>query len=132
MKQLSEEYETILENVQKTYKVLEARKSVIPELKKTAQEAQSKFKGAQKALQTQDKVVELNRELAWAYVKTVFVTDPFKRSVLASATRLNVNVVNQVLLCFQRVCADQQALAIGQLDRVSVMLCRDNNAYAYA
>ena len=69
MKQLSEEYATILENVQKTYKVLEARKSVIPELKKTAQEAQSKFKGAQKALQTQDKVVELNRELAWAYVK---------------------------------------------------------------
>ena len=39
--------------------------------------------------------------MAWAYVKKVFATDPFKRTVFAHATRLDAEVVNQVLLRFQ-------------------------------
>ena len=69
MKQLSEEYETILENIQKTYKVLEAKRQIIPDLKKAVQEAQARYKGAQKAIETKEKLHDLKLEQAWSFVK---------------------------------------------------------------
>ncbi|EJD06049.1 P-loop containing nucleoside triphosphate hydrolase protein [Fomitiporia mediterranea MF3/22] len=69
LKQLSEEYESCLENIGKTYKILEAKKEVLPELKATAIEAQNRYKGAQLALQTRGRVTELKQEQAWAFVQ---------------------------------------------------------------
>lgn len=70
LRQLSEEYEVCLENVGKTYKILDAKKGVLPDLKKAVEDARTRLKGAQLALQTREKVSELKREQAWAHVQS--------------------------------------------------------------
>lgn len=69
LKQLSDEYEEILGNIQKTYKLIEGKRQVIPDLKNAVREAESRYKGAQRALEAKEKLEEINQELAWAYVK---------------------------------------------------------------
>ena len=69
MKQLSDEYETCLENLSRTSKVLEAKKGVLPDLRRAVHDARARYKGAQKAIEQRSKVKSLKREIAWSHVK---------------------------------------------------------------
>ncbi|KAI5122964.1 hypothetical protein M0805_006843 [Coniferiporia weirii] len=69
LKQLSEEYETCLENIGRTYKMLEAKKDVLPDLKKAVVDATNRYKGARRAVETKAKVGELKQEQAWSFVQ---------------------------------------------------------------
>ncbi|KAL5533334.1 SMC6 [Sanghuangporus sanghuang] len=68
LKQLSEEYETCLENIGKTYKILEAKREALPDLKRAVVEANNRYKAAQRAVQTRERLDELKQEQAWAHV----------------------------------------------------------------
>lgn len=67
--QLSTEYDTCLDNIRKTSKVLIAKKENIPDLRRKFNDAQRKFNEAKKAREQQKKVDELKKEKAWAHVK---------------------------------------------------------------
>lgn len=77
LKQLSDEYTTCHENVVKTSKILEAKKEAIPDLKKAAKDAETRYNGAKRALEQRAKVKELRQELAWAHVKAKEKVRPF-------------------------------------------------------
>ncbi|CAE6540561.1 unnamed protein product [Rhizoctonia solani] len=67
--QLSDEYETILESLKKTETILQSKQTVVPDLKRQFTEAQSKYREAQAAQQQSQRVEELEKEMAWAYMK---------------------------------------------------------------
>ncbi|THH10198.1 hypothetical protein EW145_g1501 [Phellinidium pouzarii] len=69
LKQLSEEYEACLDNIGKTFRVLETKRGVLPDLKKAVADATTRFKGARKAMETKAKIGELKQELAWSHVQ---------------------------------------------------------------
>ncbi|KAI0051110.1 P-loop containing nucleoside triphosphate hydrolase protein [Auriscalpium vulgare] len=68
LSQLSEEYETCLENISQTTKVLMRKKEAIPDLHAHFKEASARFQEASKARQQRHKADELKKELAWAHV----------------------------------------------------------------
>lgn len=68
LKQLSEEYEACLENIGKTFKILEAKKEVLPDLRRAVKDAENRYKGARAALETRERVKDLRVEKAWAHV----------------------------------------------------------------
>ncbi|KAK1222346.1 Structural maintenance of chromosomes protein 6 [Marasmius sp. AFHP31] len=68
LSQLSAEYETCLENITNTTKVLEHKRSAIPDLESAFKEATLKFEEASKAREQQKRIDDLKRELAWAHV----------------------------------------------------------------
>ena len=70
LSQLSEEYETCLENIGKTAKVLEQKREALPDLEKQVKEANARLQNASKAIQQKTRVAELKNELAWAAVKS--------------------------------------------------------------
>ncbi|OJA17188.1 hypothetical protein AZE42_00230 [Rhizopogon vesiculosus] len=68
LSQLSEEYDTCLDNINQTKKVLHQKKQVLPDLRATFKEASVRFEEASKAREQRFKVDELKKELAWAHV----------------------------------------------------------------
>ncbi|KAG7088218.1 hypothetical protein E1B28_012235 [Marasmius oreades] len=68
LSQLSTEYETCLENINNTMKVLANKKSAIPDLEAAFKEASLRFEEASKAREQKQRVDDLKRELAWAHV----------------------------------------------------------------
>ncbi|KZP31527.1 P-loop containing nucleoside triphosphate hydrolase protein [Athelia psychrophila] len=68
LSQLSEEYDTCLENIQQTSKVLNQKREAIPELKRVFKEAKVRFEEASKAREQHRKADELKKELAWSHV----------------------------------------------------------------
>ncbi|KAL1950788.1 hypothetical protein VTO73DRAFT_5912 [Trametes versicolor] len=68
LSQLSEEYQTCMENISQTHKVLERKAEVIPDLEESVVEARSRWQEAQKAVAQKTKADELKKELAWAHV----------------------------------------------------------------
>ncbi|TEB23008.1 P-loop containing nucleoside triphosphate hydrolase protein [Coprinellus micaceus] len=68
--QLSQEYDTCLDNIRKTSKVLQTKKEAIPDLRRHYNEVVTRFKEAEKAVAQKKKVDDLKKELAWAHVKT--------------------------------------------------------------
>ena len=68
LRQLSEEYEVIKENIEKTDKILQQKKEVIPDLDRAFRDASNRYKEAEKARAQADKAEELKKELAWAHV----------------------------------------------------------------
>ncbi|GBE83226.1 Structural maintenance of chromosomes protein [Sparassis crispa] len=70
LSQLSEEYQTCLENISQTQKVLKRKSEVIPDLQDALEEATARFREANKAREQRHKADELKKELAWAHVQT--------------------------------------------------------------
>ncbi|GBE84843.1 Structural maintenance of chromosomes protein [Sparassis crispa] len=70
LSQLSEEYETCLENIRQTRKVLKRKSEAIPDLQDALEEATARFREANKAREQKHKADELKKELAWAHVQT--------------------------------------------------------------
>ncbi|KAH9980223.1 hypothetical protein BGW80DRAFT_1274148 [Lactifluus volemus] len=70
LSQLSEEYETCLENISQTSKVLMRKKEAIPDLQAHYKEVLTRFEEASKAREQRHKADELTKELAWAHVAT--------------------------------------------------------------
>ncbi|KAI0061628.1 P-loop containing nucleoside triphosphate hydrolase protein [Artomyces pyxidatus] len=70
LSQLSEEYETCLENISQTTKVLMRKREAIPDLQAQFKEASARFQEASKAREQRHKADELKKELAWAHVGT--------------------------------------------------------------
>lgn len=68
--QLSEEYETCLENIGKATRTIHLKREEIPDLEKAFKEADARNKEATKAREKQNQLAEYKRELAWAHVKT--------------------------------------------------------------
>ncbi|KAN0139913.1 P-loop containing nucleoside triphosphate hydrolase protein [Lactarius tabidus] len=68
LSQLSEEYETCLENISQTSKVLMRKKEAIPDLQAHYKEVLTRFEEASKAREQRHKADELKKELAWAHV----------------------------------------------------------------
>ncbi|KAF8500946.1 P-loop containing nucleoside triphosphate hydrolase protein [Russula emetica] len=68
LSQLSEEYETCLENISQTSKVLMHKKEAIPDLQAHYKEVHARFEEASKAREQRHKADELKKELAWAHV----------------------------------------------------------------
>ncbi|KAI9465450.1 P-loop containing nucleoside triphosphate hydrolase protein [Lactarius psammicola] len=68
LSQLSEEYETCLENISQTSKVLMRKKEAIPDLQSHYKEVLTRFEEASKAREQRHKADELKKELAWAHV----------------------------------------------------------------
>ncbi|KAI0304378.1 P-loop containing nucleoside triphosphate hydrolase protein [Multifurca ochricompacta] len=68
LSQLSEEYETCLENISQTSKVLLRKKEAIPDLQVHYKEVLTRFEEASKAREQRHKADELKKELAWAHV----------------------------------------------------------------
>ncbi|KAI0300233.1 P-loop containing nucleoside triphosphate hydrolase protein [Russula brevipes] len=68
LSQLSEEYETCLENISQTSKVLMRKKEAIPDLQAHYKEVHTRFEEASKAREQRHKADELKKELAWAHV----------------------------------------------------------------
>ncbi|TFY75234.1 hypothetical protein EWM64_g8778 [Hericium alpestre] len=70
LSQLSEEYETCLENISQTDKVLLRKKEALPDLQEHYKEVSARFQEASKAREQRHKADELKKELAWAHVAT--------------------------------------------------------------
>ncbi|TBU45032.1 P-loop containing nucleoside triphosphate hydrolase protein [Dichomitus squalens] len=70
LSQLSEEYQTCMENISQTAKVLKRKAEVIPDLEEAYREAQARFEEAEMAREQRHKADELKKELAWAHVAT--------------------------------------------------------------
>ncbi|KZT28345.1 P-loop containing nucleoside triphosphate hydrolase protein [Neolentinus lepideus HHB14362 ss-1] len=70
LQQLSDEYDTCLENISQTAKVLQSKKDAMGDLRQAYKEASAKFEEAAKARQQKYKADELKKELAWAHVAT--------------------------------------------------------------
>ncbi|KAH9926088.1 P-loop containing nucleoside triphosphate hydrolase protein [Amylocystis lapponica] len=70
LSQLSEEYQTCLENISQTQKVLKRKSEVIPDLEDALKEASTRFEEAAKAREQRHRADELKKELAWAHVAT--------------------------------------------------------------
>ncbi|THH19093.1 hypothetical protein EW146_g2017 [Bondarzewia mesenterica] len=70
LSQLSEEYETCMENVSQMSKVLARKKEALPDLEAQFEEASARFEEASKAREQRHKADQLKRELAWAHVAT--------------------------------------------------------------
>ena len=68
LSQLSEEYSTCLENISQTQRVLKAKSEALPDLKRAYEEILDRYSEAKKARETQNKVDELKKELAWSHV----------------------------------------------------------------
>ncbi|TFK73649.1 P-loop containing nucleoside triphosphate hydrolase protein [Pluteus cervinus] len=68
LSQLSEEYDTCLENITQTNRILGQKKEALPDLRNALQEATAKFQEAAKAREQKAKVDNLKKELAWAHV----------------------------------------------------------------
>ena len=68
LKQLSEEYETCWENVNRMANVLKAKESAIPDLYAHYKEVSARFAEADNARKQRHKADELKKELAWAHV----------------------------------------------------------------
>ncbi|KAH9851599.1 P-loop containing nucleoside triphosphate hydrolase protein [Lenzites betulinus] len=68
LSQLSEEYQTCMENISQTHKVLKRKAEVIPDLEEALSEARARWEEAQKAVAQKTKVDDLRKELAWAHV----------------------------------------------------------------
>lgn len=66
--QLSQEYDTCLENISTTAKMLAKKREVIPDLRANLKEVSDRFEEASKAREQRKKVDELKKELAWAHV----------------------------------------------------------------
>lgn len=70
LSQLHEEYDTCLENIQQTSKVLAQKKLAVPDLKAALKDASARFEEASKAREQKKKEDDLKKELAWAHVAT--------------------------------------------------------------
>ncbi|RDX50230.1 P-loop containing nucleoside triphosphate hydrolase protein [Lentinus brumalis] len=68
LSQLSEEYQTCMENISQTSKILKRKAEVIPDLQEQYNEAQQRYEEAEKAREQRHKADELKKELAWAHV----------------------------------------------------------------
>ncbi|RPD77418.1 P-loop containing nucleoside triphosphate hydrolase protein [Lentinus tigrinus ALCF2SS1-7] len=68
LSQLSEEYQTCMENISQTAKVLKRKAEVIPDLEDQYNEAQQRFEEAERAREQRHRADELKKELAWAHV----------------------------------------------------------------
>ncbi|KAG6377141.1 P-loop containing nucleoside triphosphate hydrolase protein [Boletus reticuloceps] len=68
LSQLSEEYDTCLDNINQTKKLLYQKKQVLPDLRAAFKEATARFQEASKAREQRFKADELKKELAWAHV----------------------------------------------------------------
>ncbi|KAG8214643.1 P-loop containing nucleoside triphosphate hydrolase protein [Butyriboletus roseoflavus] len=68
LSQLSEEYDTCLDNINQTKKLLHQKKQILPDLRATFKEATARFQEASKAREQRFKADELKKELAWAHV----------------------------------------------------------------
>ncbi|KAJ3786193.1 hypothetical protein GGU10DRAFT_290713 [Lentinula aff. detonsa] len=69
LSQLATEYETCLENITNTTKVLQNKKAAIPDLRQAFREATVKYQEAAQALKQKEKARELKVELAWSHVQ---------------------------------------------------------------
>ncbi|TRM64138.1 hypothetical protein BD626DRAFT_401409 [Schizophyllum amplum] len=87
LQQLSEEYETCLENIHQTSKILEAKKEALPDLVQNLAEVTAKFQEANKAREQKKKIDDLKKEKAWAHVKTKEVELENKLEEVEKATR---------------------------------------------
>ncbi|OSD07571.1 P-loop containing nucleoside triphosphate hydrolase protein [Trametes coccinea BRFM310] len=67
LSQLSEEYQTCMENISQTAKVLKRKSEVIPDLEEALAEARARWEEAEKAREQKNKSDELKKELAWAH-----------------------------------------------------------------
>lgn len=68
LSQLSDEYDTCLENITQTSKVLSQKRQALPDLRTAFKDATMRFEEASKAREQRHKADELKKELAWAYV----------------------------------------------------------------
>jgi hypothetical protein len=68
LSQLSDEYDTCLENITQSNKVLAQKKEALPDLRTAFKEATLRFEEASKAREQKKKADELKKELAWAHV----------------------------------------------------------------
>jgi len=57
-----------LENIHSTEKILEQKKTLLPELKQAQQEAVDRFNEAKKARDQKTRIEQLKKEKAWAFV----------------------------------------------------------------
>ncbi|TFK33017.1 P-loop containing nucleoside triphosphate hydrolase protein [Crucibulum laeve] len=87
LSQLSDEYDTCLENITQTAKVLAQKKEALPDLKVAYRESAVRYDEAQKAREQKKKVDDLKKELAWAHVKTKEMEMEKKFEEVARATR---------------------------------------------
>lgn len=69
LSQLSDEYDTCLENITQTTKVLSQKKEAIPDLRVAFREATARYEEAAKAREQKKKADDLKKELAWAHVR---------------------------------------------------------------
>ncbi|KII86908.1 hypothetical protein PLICRDRAFT_164325 [Plicaturopsis crispa FD-325 SS-3] len=87
LSQLSEEYDTCLENITQTAKVLSQKKEAIPDLRHAFREATTRFEEASKAREQRHRADELKKELAWAHVATKQLEMEKKIEEVAKAER---------------------------------------------
>ncbi|THV05189.1 P-loop containing nucleoside triphosphate hydrolase protein [Dendrothele bispora CBS 962.96] len=87
LSQLSGEYETCLENIHSTEKILEQKKSLLPELKQAQQEAIDKYNEAKKARDQKSRISQLKTEKAWALVYQKEAELKVKAEVAAKQSR---------------------------------------------
>ncbi|KAI0755297.1 P-loop containing nucleoside triphosphate hydrolase protein [Daedaleopsis nitida] len=68
LSQLSEEYQTCMENISQTAKVLKRKAAVLPDLESAYIEVKERYEEAKRAREQRHKADELKKELAWAHV----------------------------------------------------------------
>ncbi|KAF8628635.1 hypothetical protein AX15_003769 [Amanita polypyramis BW_CC] len=68
--QLSEEYDVCLENISQTTKILNRKRQALPDLDTAFREALARYEEAEKAREQRKKADDIEKELAWAHVKT--------------------------------------------------------------
>ncbi|KAG2009547.1 hypothetical protein CC2G_012466 [Coprinopsis cinerea AmutBmut pab1-1] len=66
--QLAEDYDECLENISKTYKLLQEKLKAIPDLKAKFEQSKRKYQEAEKAREHKQRLEDLKKELAWSHV----------------------------------------------------------------
>lgn len=69
LQQLSEEYQTCLQNISQTNNIIGQKKEALPDLEQAFNSAKADFEEATKARRLKEEIEELKKEMAWSHVQ---------------------------------------------------------------
>ncbi|KAF8895600.1 hypothetical protein BD779DRAFT_1434318 [Infundibulicybe gibba] len=112
LSQLSEEYDTCLDNITQTTKILTQKREAIPDLRTAFTDATIRFEEAAKAREQKKKVDDLKKELAWSHVQRKEEEMTEKIEEAAKITRRLPKLEENVKIA--KVCIYHSALIVRQ------------------
>jgi hypothetical protein len=134
LSQLSDEYDTCLENITQTSKVLAQKKEAIPDLRAAHKEASARFEEASKAREQKHKAETLKKELAWAHVaaKEEELTGRIQEVAKIRKGRLpklEKEIVTAQVRFFSTCCVTSPLVVYFEVESLTRSLYRNNSSW---